>query len=371
MKRSDRPAGENEAASAGKTNRSFVHHYLETEIDGERVGLTLWDSPGLEKNVVDLQLREMSSFIESKFEDTFSEEMKVVRAPGVRDTHIHCVFFILDPVRLDANLQAAEQQTSVDKSTVGHSSPPHIIGALDEDFDLQVLRTLKGKTSVVPIISKADTITTNHMAFLKKMVHESLRKTRLDPLEALSFDADEEPEEEDDMTYRSDDRDDHEGGSKKNTDGGHSEDGRGSPHTPDSDTVPQDQPTPNLPRRSSRRQDRTGSDAFSEELSGDAPYLPYSILSPDPCSLESGNGPVGRRFPWGFADPYNPEHCDFIKLTESCFGEWRAELREASKEIWYERWRTSRLNRQGTAAATNGTGVDVRKGNGIFKGARR
>ena len=345
-----------------------MHHYLETEIDGERVGMTLWDSQGLEKNVVDLQLREMSIFIENKFEDTFSEEMKVVRAPGVRDTHIHCVFLILDPVRLDANIQAAQQQTSLDKIARKVGTPARIVGALDEDFDLQVIRTLHGKTSVVPVISKADTITTAHMAFLKKMVHDSLKKTGLDPLEALSF-ADEESDEEDiGIIDKFDEREEDEEIARNTTESPDSEDGRPSPHTSDSDTVPLDQPTPTLPHHNSQRHKRGESDGISDEGAVDAPYLPYSILSPDSYSLESGDGPVGRKFPWGFADPHNPEHCDFVKLKEMCFGEWRAELREASKEIWYERWRTSRLDRQGMGA--NGAGIDAKKRNGILKGAR-
>lgn len=345
-----------------------MHHYLETEIDGERVGLTLWDSQGLEKNVVDLQLRETSSFIQSKFEDTFSEEMKVVRAPGVRDTHIHCVFFILDPVRLDANIQAAQQKRSSDNGARKHGTPARIIGALDEDFDLQVLRTLRGKTSVVPVISKADTITTSHMAFLKEMVHDSLKKTGLDPLEALSFDADEESEEEDNaIVDKFDEREEDEENARNNSSPDSDEDGRASPHTSDSETVPQDHPTPVVPRLSSHRHKSGAGHGVSEEPTGGLPYLPYSILSPDPYSLELGDGPVGRKFPWGFADPYNPEHCDFTKLKESCFGEWRAELREASKEIWYERWRTSRLNRQGGG----GVNREGKKGNGILKGVRR
>lgn len=375
-KRLDRPGEDATGTSAAtaKANKNFVHHYLETEIDGERVGLTLWDSQGLEKNVVDLQLRETSSFIESKFEDTFSEEMKVVRAPGVRDTHIHCVFFILDPVRLDANIQAAQLQATVDKNARQLSAPARITGALDEDFDLQVLRTLRGKTSVVPVISKADTITTAHMAFLKRMVHDSLKQTGLDPLEALSFDADEESDGEDSgMIDKFDERDEDAENARTTTttDSPDSDDAPNSLHTSDSEIVPQDQP-----RRTSQRFKLAATAAVTttsdipstEDL---LPYLPYSILSPDSYSLSpSNNGPPGRLFPWGFADPYNPTHCDFTKLKESCFGEWRAELREASKEIWYERWRTSRLNRQGGSANTNGVGKKV-GGNGILKGGRR
>lgn len=125
---------------------NFVSTYIETEMESERVGLTIWDSAGLEKSIVDLQLREMTSFIESKFEETFAEEQKVMRSPGFRDTHIHCVFLVLDPLRLDANVAGA--------------APGE--GGLDDALDVQVLRALWEKTVVIPVIAKADTLTTKH-----------------------------------------------------------------------------------------------------------------------------------------------------------------------------------------------------------------
>ncbi|EHK97388.1 putative Septin-2A [Glarea lozoyensis 74030] len=270
--RAPEPLNDDIFAPPGQKSGNFDSHYLETEIDGERIGLTLWDSEGLEKNVVDLQLREMSSFLESKFEETFTEEMKVVRAP---------------------------------------------VGGLDEDLDLQVLRTLQGKTTVVPVISKADTITTAHMSFLKKTVSDSLKRANIDPLEALGLDDFEESRTEN----RIDEADE-----------------------PDSEDEIDDLPiqtpeassTPNSKRFSSgsvRRHKRNESDP--EET----PYLPLSIISPDMYEP----GIIGRRFPWGFADPMNAEHCDFVRLKEAVFSEWRGELREASRELWYEGWRTSRL----------------------------
>jgi hypothetical protein len=48
--------------------------------------------------------------------------------------------------------------------------------------------------------------------------------------------------------------------------------------------------------------------AFSDSLASLA-----SLASPH--SLAAGDKPVGRRFPWGFADPYDAEHCDFVRLT--------------------------------------------------------
>ena len=45
-----------------------------------------------------------------------------------------------------------------------------VVGGLDEDLDVDVIRTLQGKTTIIPVISKADTVTTAHMAYLKRKV---------------------------------------------------------------------------------------------------------------------------------------------------------------------------------------------------------
>ncbi|KAL4781814.1 hypothetical protein BJX76DRAFT_349895 [Aspergillus varians] len=314
-------------ASAGYTS-----HYLETEIDGERVGLTLWDSQGLEKNVVDIQLRGVTGFLESKFEETLNEEMKVVRSPGARDTHIHCTFLILDPSRLDENIAAAERAAQ----GTPRPSDSSVLGVLDENLDLQVLRTVIGKTTVVPVISKADTITTAHMAYLRKAVWASLKKANIDPLEILTL--------EDQEEYTS---------AESDEDSNDEDDEAEIPKTEDAPTNAEEEGSGAMsqkpPRSPSQRSDGAKKGVVAQEA---VPLVPFSVLSPDRYSLESGNGPAGRKFPWGFADPYDPEHCDFLKLKEAVFSDWRSELREASRVIWYERWRTSRLNRHDPIVST-------------------
>lgn len=295
--------------------------------------------------MVDLQLRELTNFVESKFDDTFLEEVKVVRSHGALDTHIHCVFFILDPARLNQNLKAAQQgSTNGAASRVGKTS--RIIGVLDEDFDVQVIRALQGKTVVVPVISKADTVTTQHMAFLKKKVWESLKRAGLDPLEAVSFDEDSELLEEVDEDDDDDEKPD------KSSDDDSAPGSPGSAHTEDSDTVPS-KATPNHQHPGMHKREPSNLSISNSMM--DSGYVPLSILSPDEYSLESGEGPLGRQFPWGFADPFNAEHCDFVKLKDAVFSEWRSELREASRERFYEAWRTNRLNLRGQGPKT-GTG---------------
>jgi septin family protein len=335
-----------------RSNRDFTHSYQEIEVDHERLGLTLWDSQGLDKGVVDLQLRELTNFVESKFDETFLEEVKVVRSHGALDTHIHCVFLILDPARLNSNLKAAQQTaTNGAASRVGKTS--RIIGALDEDFDIQVIRALHGKTVVVPVISKADTVTTKHMAFLKKKVWESLKRANLDPLESLTLD------EEDSDLIEEEDEDEERADVEKSSDDGSAPTSPVSAHTEDSETMPTQAASAG---KGGAMHKREPSNLSMSSSMMDAGYVPLSILSPDEYSLESNGGRLGREFPWGFADPFNAEHCDFVKLKDAVFSEWRSELREASRDRFYEAWRTHRLNRQGvkvSAAPRKSGGIPI------------
>lgn len=334
-----RPHTPSPPATAVAEDSTFTSEYLETEVDGERVGVTLWDSEGLEKNVVDFQLPIITSFLESKFEDTFGEEQKVVRAPGVKDTHIHCVFLVLDPARLDSNIAEARKKSNIVKAGSA------IFGGLDENLDLNVLRELQGKTTVIPVISKADTITGAHMRYLKKTVWDTIKRSKLDPLEALNLDDVEDDDDVDRLDERDEDNyngaSENEGKSEvlnKILERSSSEAARSITSSNSSANSPPTSP-PSARKNHSRKPSAISASIQSEDA--ETPFLPLSIISPDPYEP----GVVGRKFPWGFADPYNPEHCDFVRLRESVFSEWRAELREASREQWYEGWRTNRLEK--------------------------
>ena len=331
---------------------------METEIEGERIGVTLWDSEGLEKSVVDLQLKETTTFLESKFEVTYMEESKVARAPGFRDTHIHCVFMILDPLRLDANIAADQKAKLVDGAKAKANSfvksrPEPTPSGLDEDLDLNVLRALKGKTTVIPIISKADTITTAHMTHLKRAVWTSLKENGLETLEAVDKDDDDNGSdtstEYGDQRHALDERDEEHANAIDNFNSNPRNDA-----DEYSKTSHLDSPSSSgssfksadfdlaKPGKLAKGLERRRSSSPEVPALPEQHSIPLSVLSPDPCDPRI----VGRKFPWGFADPYNSEHCDFTKLKELIFTEWRSDLREASRELWYERWRTSRLDRK-------------------------
>jgi hypothetical protein len=188
------------------------------------------------------------------------------------------------------------------------------------------------------------------MALLKKAVWDSLKQAKVDPLEVLNINEDEDDEERgfderDEDAYilsgeEDDDRDHDPSDIIDNLVDRSSDDDEPNMHgsTP-----------PTSPPKSHRR-------SMSGTLAGtsgdEKPFLPLSIISPD--SYEPGI--VGRRFPWGFADPYNQEHCDFVRLKDAVFTEWRGELREASREVWYEGWRTSRLKKREKVGTASGRG---------------
>ncbi|KAK5717364.1 hypothetical protein LTR15_009258 [Elasticomyces elasticus] len=367
------------------SSASFTPTFLESEIDGERIGLTLWDSAGLEKHIIDLQLREISTFVEQKFEETFVEEQKVNRAPGVKDTHIHCVLLVLDPVRLDGTV-AASSGGGGGKGGMGGGGGSVggglMVEGLDEDMDLQVLRALWGKTTVIPVVAKADTVTTGHMSFLKRAVWRSVKGAKLDPLEALELDDEDDEDEEEEEEDDEDDEDrngdgaiaeeeDEESDVVGNRRGSDAEDGSSasdsSPDLPTAKVVKRGTANGGHARQSSLAMNSgvtvNGGGAMMME---EEPYIPFSILSPDTDSYPSAQGPhhtlhnlstpihgrgvgsvkvekVGRHFPWGFADPNDPLHCDFTRLRDSVFSEWRSDLRDLARTKWYENWRTSRL----------------------------
>ena len=293
----------------------------------------------------------MTSFLESKFEDTFTEEMKVFRSPGVRDTRIHCTFLVLDPVRLDASIAAVRKPTvkktgfANGNSFAGYPQSFPTSG-LDEKLDLQVLRALQGKTTVIPVIAKADTVTAAHMTVIKRAVWESLKRSKLDPLEAIGIDDGyTEPlngmnlnEYHEDTTSATQVR--------KRSDVSQLD----SPSDSNSSFSASDFDLTKPPRLLAMNPSASSIPGKDPPPAFEIPYLPLSIIAPDIYEPDI----AGRKFPWGFADPYNATHCDFLRLKEMVFMEWRGELKEATKNLWYEGWRTSRLNRFAEMADTVG-----------------
>ena len=152
-----------------------------------------------------------------------------------------------------------------------HYSLHHGLDALD----IHILSRLSRITTVIPIISKADTCTTTRMNNLKSLIAQTIRQQNLRLTSFLS-EGDTYSEQDDDDEMDEMDEDD------------------------------------------------------QMDL-GDDLSLPLSVLSPDyyaeASSMNKDVQAVGRSYPWGFADALNPNHCDYVKLRELVFVDWRRELK--------------------------------------------
>jgi septin family protein len=188
------------------------------------------------------------------------QETKVQRSQKHLDTHIHCALYMIDPT-----------------SPHYHYSLNHGLDALD----IHILSRLSRITTVIPIISKADTCTTTRMNSLKSLIAQNIRQQSLRLTSFLS-----------------------EGDAYSEAD--------------------------------SEEMDEEN-EGDSMDLGDDLP-LPLSILSPDYAEMPTEKKEEGmqhvRHYPWGFADALNPLHCDYVKLRELIFVDWRRELKGRSLMKW-------------------------------------
>lgn len=335
-KSSPDPGDNAQYESSSVSSRTFLRfssHYLETKIDNEHFGVTIWDSEGLIPSMIDLQLRDIVTFLESKFEETYDEEVKLARDPGARDTRVHCVFLLLDPVRIGLKMATSRGAMAKEEDFLNGAAlaRANVTGGLDDKFDLQALRMLCEKTTVIPVVSKADTVTLAHMSYLKRAVWESIKANALDPFDIIIGNSPESSQ----LSLSS-----------------------GNPESRYSDDDEMATKAEKEKQSSSKANDKKPSTIYTPAEAGNlshrihdptnhmTPILPLSIISPD---TTYDQGFPGRKFPWGAAQTDNPLHCDFSKLKQLIFIEWRDEMREASRVLWYERWRTARLDRWNTS----------------------
>ena len=394
---------------------------MESKIENEDFGITIWDSEGLVESMIDLQLRDIVTFLESKFEETFDEEVKLVRDTGARDSQIHCVFYLLDPVRIELNLAATSSRKAIMMGRGGkiddgcdltmmmegggaaaaaqRGEADAFLGGLDAKFDLQALQMLCEKTTVIPVISKADTVTLAQMSYLKWAVWESIRANDLDPFDIINRNSPDNATsqsrprsslgsfsecrsyivgDDDDEIMMKNRAGEERKSSRNDGNGKKSSNTIKSPSSPSSLSSSSSSSSSSIPSGAEASDDNnnnnngtlsqhhrlheppdstyttTTTTTTTTTMTTTSPMLPLSIISPD---KKYNQGFPGREFPWGAAQTDNPLHCDFSKLKELVFVEWRDEMREASRVLWYERWRTARLGRW------NNTSTRVEVGN--------
>ncbi|RKP00455.1 hypothetical protein CXG81DRAFT_2116, partial [Caulochytrium protostelioides] len=74
------------------------------------------------------------------------------------------------------------------------------------------------------------------------------------------------------------------------------------------------------------------------------------MMSPFTVGSRAGSAAGGRRaatafrtFPWGRADAHNPAHADVGALLHTLLASHRDRLRDITRDVFYEAWRTDKL----------------------------
>ncbi|CAG8602712.1 15124_t:CDS:2 [Acaulospora colombiana] len=226
---------------------------LDIEEEGEKISLTLVDSPGFVRDNelrLDVQVTEALRYIESQFDITLAEETKVKRNPKAQDSQIHaCLYFI-------------------DNTNNGLT-----------DKDVRILKRLTARVNVIPVVAKADLLTTTQLAKLKQAIKNDLKEHSIPVFDFPIDDELVEPEVAEVVA-------------------------NAQSYIPFSLIAPED----------------------------------ADVIDPT-----TGEKIRGRQYTWGIIDCLNPKHCDFVELRNVLLSSHRKLFKDITLEVFYEQYRTERL----------------------------
>jgi len=240
-------------AEEARTNELYSFT-LDIEEEGEKISLTLVDSPGFVKDNelrLDVQVTEALRYIEAQFDHTLAEETKVKRNPKAQDSQIHACLYFID----NANNGLTEK-------------------------DIRILKRLTARVNVIPVIAKADLLTTTQLANLKQAIKKDLKSQEIP---VFDFPVDDDDEMEPDLA---------------------AEIANAQSQVPFSVIAPED----------------------------------AAITDPN-----TGDRIRGRQYAWGIIDCLNPKHCDFVVLRNVLLSSHRKLFKDITLEVFYEQYRTERL----------------------------
>eukprot|EP00794_Sanderia_malayensis_P018894 gene18894-20796_t len=117
---------------------------------GVRLQLTIVDTPGFGDNVDNTDCwNAVIKYVDNKFEDFLNAESRVNRNV-VQDSRVHCCLYFIAPT--------------------GHGLKP---------LDIEFMKKLHGKVNIVPVIAKADTLTSEECARFKKTILKEIEDNNI------------------------------------------------------------------------------------------------------------------------------------------------------------------------------------------------
>lgn len=128
---------------------------------GVNLRLTIVDTPGFGDAIDNTNCwQPITDYIDSKYEDYLSSESKVNRKLPINDQRIHCCLFFI---------------------SAGHTL---------KQLDIEVMKKLHDRVNLIPVIAKADTMTSDEVKQFKKIVLDVIAENKIQIYEFPDIDDD-------------------------------------------------------------------------------------------------------------------------------------------------------------------------------------
>lgn len=139
---------------------------LEDE-EGVKIQLNIIDTPGFGDSLDNSPAFDViSDYIRHQYDEILLEESRVRRNPRFKDGRVHCCLYLINPT--------------------GHGL---------KEIDIEFMRRLGSLTNVIPIISKADSLTPEELKLNKKLISKDIEYYNL-PIYNFPFDQDDVSDED-------------------------------------------------------------------------------------------------------------------------------------------------------------------------------
>lgn len=114
---------------------------------GEKLFIEAIDTPGFSDDIEPVvRLNEIKSHLEKAFDEVFEEEQRIHRNPKFEEHRVHALFYFLEPTGLGL-----------------------------KSFDAEMMKQLSERVNVIPIIAKADGLTTTEKQIFKSKIRDDIK----------------------------------------------------------------------------------------------------------------------------------------------------------------------------------------------------
>lgn len=145
----------------------------EFEEDGTIIKLNVVEAPGFGENVDNSACcQTLIDYLEAQFDDILREETRVKRNPKFLDNRVHAVLYFITPT--------------------SHGL---------QECDVQTMQALATRANVIPVISKADTLTPDELHLNKRLIMEDIREYKI-PIYFFPYTGDDDETIEENMMLR-------------------------------------------------------------------------------------------------------------------------------------------------------------------------